>query len=160
MPAWSADTKLSVCGKAIPSPTVEKGYAVVKRLWKDGDTIELDFPMPVVRIEAHPKVKAAKGMVTIRRGPIIYGLEGLDNNGKPLVTLPKDPEFKAVFDEKLLDGVMVITGKTAQGQNFKAIPYYVLANREKSNQEVWLPQQGKTQSDKGWQGRLYRQWKP
>ena len=160
MPGWSRDTKVSVCGKALPKPTVEKGYALLRRSWKTGDTIELDFQMPVVRIEAHPKIEADKGKVAIQRGPIVYGLEGLDNDAKPLVTLPKDPKFKVKFDGNLLGGVMVVTGKTAEGKAFTAIPFYAFANREKSNQEVWLPQEGKTENTRGWEGRLYRQWQP
>ena len=90
----------------------------------------------------------------------MYGLEGLDNDGKPLVTLPKDPQFKVKHVADLLGGITVITGKTAEGKTFTAAPFYALANRGKSNQEVWLPQQGKTEDPKGWEGRLYRQWRP
>jgi len=160
MPSWCRDTKLSVAGRPLAKPTVEKGYAVIRRSWKQGDRIELEFPMPVVRMEAHPNVEENKGKVAIQRGPIVFGLEGLDNGGHPLVTLPKDPQFKAKFDGDLLDGVMVVNGKTAEGKTFTAIPFYALANRANSNQEVWLPQEGKTESPRGWQGRLYRQWQP
>ncbi|GAJ02378.1 unnamed protein product, partial [marine sediment metagenome] len=72
----------------------------------------------------------------------------------------KDPKFEVKFDGNLLGGVVVVNGKTAEGKEFTAIPFYVLANREKSNQEVWLPQQGKTESQEGWEGKLYRQWQP
>jgi DUF1680 family protein len=116
--------------------------------------------MPVMRMEAHPKVAANKGRVAIQRGPIVYGLEGLDNDGKPLVTLPADPAFTVKFDAKLLGGVMVVKGKTVEGKAFTAIPFYALANRGRSSQEVWLPQQGKAESPKGWRGRLYRPWQP
>jgi len=160
IPGWSTDTKLSVAGKALAKPTVQKGYAVIRRSWKQGDTIGLDFQMPVMRMEAHPKVAENKGKVAIQRGPIVYGLEGLDNDAKPLVTLPKDPKFKVKYDGNLLGGVMVVNGKTAEGNALTAIPFYALANREKSNQEVWLPQEGKTENLQGWEGRLYRQWQP
>jgi len=160
IPGWSRDTKLSVGGKLLAKPLVEKGYAVIRRTWKRGETIELDIPMPVMRIEAHPKVAENKGKVAIQRGPIIYGLEGLDNEGKPLVTLGGDPKFEAKYRADLLGGVTVVSGKTAEGKAFTAIPFYTLANREKSNQEVWLPQKGKTESRQGWEGRLYRQWRP
>ncbi|MDP6547153.1 MAG: glycoside hydrolase family 127 protein, partial [Phycisphaerae bacterium] len=160
MPGWSKGTKISLGGKPLARPTIEKGYTVIRRSWKPGDTIELEFDMPVMRMEAHPKIAANKGKVAIQRGPIVYGLEGLDNNGKPLVTLPKDPKFKVKFDGNLLGGVAVIKGKTAEGKTFTAIPFYALANREKSSQEVWLPQEGKTESPQGWEGRLYRQWRP
>ena len=160
IPGWSRDTKLSVGGKLLAKPPVEKGYAVIRRSWKRGDKIELDIPMPVMRIEAHPGVAENKGKVAIQRGPIIYGLEGLDNDGKPLVTLGEDPKFEAKYRADLFGGVVVVSGKTAEGKPFTAIPFYVLANRERSNQEVWLPQQGKTESRQGWEGRLYRQWQP
>jgi len=31
MPAWSAETKLSVCGKPVDKPRIEKSYAVIER---------------------------------------------------------------------------------------------------------------------------------
>jgi DUF1680 family protein len=160
MPYWSRDTKLALNGKALSKPTLEKGYAVIRRRWKPGDTIGLAFDMPVMRMEAHPKVEADRGRVAIQRGPIVYGLEGLDNDGTPLVTLPKDPAFKVKHETGLLGGVTVITGKAADGKAFTAIPFYALANRGKSNQEVWLPQEGKTKDPRGWEGRLYREWRP
>jgi DUF1680 family protein len=116
--------------------------------------------MPVMRMESHPKVAENQGKVTIQRGPIVYGLEGLDNHAKPLVTLPKDPGFTLTFERNLLGGVMVVHGNTAEGKKFTAIPYYAFANRENSNQEVWLPQENKTETKKGWEGRLYRRWQP
>jgi len=160
MPGWCDDATLSVAGQAVKEPKMEKGYAVVNRSWKQGDTIDLNFPMPVMRMEAHPKVEENNGKVTIQRGPIIFGLEGLDNDGKPLVTLPKDPQFKEQFDPNLLGGVMVINGKTADDKPFTAIPYYAFANRAESNQEVWLPQQGKAETSQGREATLYRRWRP
>ena len=49
--------------------------------WKPGDVIELDLPMPIQRIEAHPRVKADAGRVAIQRGPIVYCFEAVDNGG-------------------------------------------------------------------------------
>jgi hypothetical protein len=159
MPGWSSETKVSVARKVI-KPVIEKGYAVIKRTWKPGEVIGLEFEMPILRIESHPKVEANKGKVAIQRGPIVYGLEGLDNSDKPLVTLAKDPKFTTRFDRNLLGGVTVIGGKTAAGKTFTAVPFYAFANRGKSSQEVWLPQEGKTESESGWQGSLYRPWQP
>ena len=41
-PAWSETTSLSVCGKA---QKVNKGYIALTRVWKCGDTVELELDM-------------------------------------------------------------------------------------------------------------------
>ena len=43
-----------VNGRAV-TPRIVKGYAVVEREWKAGDTIELELPMAPQRIYADPK---------------------------------------------------------------------------------------------------------
>ena len=58
-----------------------KGYAVIRRTWQAGDLIELDMPMPVTRVEAHPSVKADAGKVAIQRGPIVYRAGGVGQCG-------------------------------------------------------------------------------
>lgn len=122
--------------------------------------IELDFAMPVERIEAHPNVAANHGLVAIRRGPVVYGLEGVDNDGNVDIVLAADPKFKTEPLPDFLGGVTVVKGKSAEGKTFTAIPFYVLANRDKSSQIVWLTQKGKKEDPAGWQGRLYRPLDP
>ena len=158
LPGWCRGAKLKVNGKAIDKPRVSKGYAVLRRTWKRGDTIELEMPMPVTRVEAHPKVKANTGKVAIQRGPIIYALEGLDNDARLPVTLPADPRFKCAHRADFLGGVTVVTGVTADNKPFTAIPFYVLANRAKSRQEVWCLQADKKENASGWEGKLYRRY--
>ena len=67
-----------VNGKDAPLK-LDKGYASVVKTWKDGDTIELNLPMPVRRVEANDAVKADQGRVALQRGPIVYCLESPDN---------------------------------------------------------------------------------
>ena len=45
---------------------------------------------------------------------------------------------------------------TAEGKAFTAIPFYTLANRAKSAQEVWVQQRDLKLDDSWWAGRLYR----
>ena len=59
-----------------------RGYARIDRAWQHGDVIELALPMPVDRIKAHPKVEADIGRVALERGPIVYCLESVDNDGQ------------------------------------------------------------------------------
>ncbi|HUL75365.1 MAG TPA: beta-L-arabinofuranosidase domain-containing protein, partial [Vicinamibacterales bacterium] len=56
--------------------------------------LSITFPMPVRRVTANPGVKDDVGKAAIQRGPVVYALEGVDNDGKVLdVTLPLDARF-------------------------------------------------------------------
>lgn len=141
---------LKVNGKRL-SPTIEKGFARLERRWEKGDTIELDLPMPVRRILANDKVEADRGKVALQRGPLVYCLEGLDNDGQVLnMVIPDEAKFKTKHRGDLLNGVTVITGKArlakrtldgeivvAGSKPFTAIPYYAWAHRGRSPMTVW-----------------------
>ncbi len=156
VPGWCRKAEVKVNGKAAAPLQMEKGYAVVEREWRKGDRVELDLAMPVERIEAHPKVKADEGRVAIQRGPIAYGIEGLDNDGRTDLVLPADPRFEVEGRPEMLGGVAVVKGVDAEGKAFVAIPFYAMANRDKSRQVVWLRQAGKVEREDGWGGELYR----
>ncbi|GAH01474.1 unnamed protein product, partial [marine sediment metagenome] len=51
---------LKVNGKPIEI-ICEKGYTHISRRWKDGDIIELDFPMTIRRVLAYEKIKEDNG---------------------------------------------------------------------------------------------------
>lgn len=138
-----------------PAPIeLEKGYAVLSRVWKSGDTIDLDLPMPIRRVAANERVAADRGRVALQRGPLVYTAEWPDNpNGKVRnLMLARDEKLSAEHRPGLLNGVTVLTGKAqslaydAQGritkdtQPFTAIPYYAWANRGKGQMLVWLPE--------------------
>jgi len=158
IPGWCTKARIKINGDRLKDFPMHKGHALLNREWKTNDTIELKLPMPVRRIEAHPNVKDDKDLVAIQRGPIVYGLEGLDNGGNPDITLPIKPKFKSELRPDFLGGVTVIKGKSSKGTKFLAIPFYALANRRKSSQLVWLPQKGKKETLTGWEDKLYRQW--
>ena len=160
IPGWSQGSELRLNGKKVEPLDVVKGYAVIRRAWRKGDTVQVDLPMPVRRVEAHNSVMADRGKVTIQRGPIVYGLEALDNDGRALVSLPADPKFQSEPRPDMLGGATVIRGKTSDEKPFLAIPFYALANRGNSIQEVWLYQAGKRDRKEGWEGKLYREYLP
>jgi uncharacterized protein len=132
---------------------LDKGYAMLKRTWKNGDVIELNLPMPVRRVVANENVKADTGRVALERGPIVFCAEWPDNpNGKVRnLMLPDDQALTATFEPALLNGVETVEGRAfsvshgADGslvkteQDFKAIPYFAWANRGKGEMTVWLP---------------------
>ena len=50
--------------------------------------------------------------MALQRGPVVYCLEGVDNDGKVRnLSLPKDAELTATFEKDLLRGVVVIRGE-------------------------------------------------
>ena len=69
--------------------------------------------MPVERIHAHPDVKMDIGRVALKRGPLVYCLEGVDNGGGPLnrFRLPPDAELRYEPRPELLGGAGVIRGE-------------------------------------------------
>lgn len=143
---------LSVNGKPA-SYTMDKGYAVVDREWKKGDVVELNLPMEVKRIVARPELKQDIERVALQRGPLVYCVEGADNNGKAWdLLLPDKAEFKTTFQKDLLEGVVTIqflaptiqVGQDGQSVNTEtktitAIPYYSWCNRGQNPMQVWLP---------------------
>lgn len=123
------------------SPDMDKGFACITRRWKKGDVIELDLPMPVKRVVAHEMVKDNIGRVALQKGPIVYCLEGVDNEGHVLDRhIPDDLSFKVEFRPDLLGGVNVLKGKEEEGkEQIIAIPYFAWSHRGIGEMAVWLP---------------------
>ena len=118
------------------------GFARIRRIWKDGDTVELVLPMSVRRVVAHGAVKEDAGKVALTRGPIVYCLEGADNGGRVLdLVLPDAAEITSRFEPGLLRGVVALSG-TGLGESgpkrFLAIPYFAWANRGAGEMAVWM----------------------
>ncbi len=82
---------------------LDKGYAVIDRTWQPGDVVELRLPMPVRRVETNPAVSENRDKVAIERGPLVYCLEAIDNDGKALGrALPDAADFTVEWRPELL----------------------------------------------------------
>ena len=131
---------------------IDKGYVAIARTWRAGDVIEVNLPMPVRRVVAHPSVEADRDRVALQRGPIVYAAEWPDNPGGKVrnIVLPDAAALTAEFRADLLRGVTVIKGRTfglakdekdavkRAEQPFMAIPYATWANRGRGQMAVWL----------------------
>jgi len=116
------------------SVELDQGFAVVRRRWRPGDTVELDLPMPVRRVVSHQAVTDNRGRVAVERGPLVYCAEGTDNGGKALaLTLPDAAALTAARDPALLGGVTTI-----RGAGIALIPYYAWCHRGAGEMTVWL----------------------
>ena len=157
IPGWCAYPSLRINGRHVELKTIiEKGYAKIARLWVKGDRVELDLPMEVKRIYA-PNLRMNAGKVALRRGPIVYCLEEVDN-GSVLtdISLPRDAAFKSEFYPDLLGGIVAISSEAlrraqSSGEglyteqpprqisvSITAIPYYAWNNRGEGEMLVWI----------------------
>ena len=117
---------LTVNGKPV-SQKIDKGYAVLNRMWKAGDKIDLEVPMEIQTITADERIAVDRGRVALKYGPLVYNVEKADQPDieKYIGTGPLSLEWK----KDLLGGVMIINGKWADGSPLIAIPNYVRNNR-------------------------------
>ncbi len=162
LPGWSRDTDIKLNGSSLRDVEKVRGYARIQRLWKKGDTLDLNFTMPVERVHANPLVENNVGRVALMRGPVVYCLESVDNP-EPLrsLTIPASSKMSVDFHPELLGGVAVIKGDAllAGGSDwsrflylpsavapgpksavFAAIPYYANTNRGAVDMMVWIPE--------------------
>ena len=133
----------------------EGGFLTLRRQWKVGDTITLDFPMAVRQVAADPNVSENLGRLAMMRGPVVYCLEDVDNPC-PVdeVAIPQGAEFDAQFRDRLLGGVTLLKvkgqqtsavaeaeGGAGQGREvvLTAVPYFAWDNRQPGRMVVWVP---------------------
>ncbi len=110
-----AKIRIRINGETADMKT-EKGFARLRRVWKEGDVIEVEFPMDVHRVEAHPSVSDVEGMMAVERGPLVYTVEWPDNGGRVFsILLPETGALAAEFDAGLLGGIAVIHGEAFVG---------------------------------------------
>jgi len=163
LPGWCRKPVAKLNGKAVSVKKADKGYLRLSRKWKKGDKVDLAFPMPIERVESHPKVRADAGRVAIQRGPVVYCLEEVDNGGTLNgICLPRGAKLRATFEPDLLGGITVITGSAKRHDEskgkadelyratplgkparlrpakIKAVPYCVWDNRAPGEMLVWL----------------------
>lgn len=155
VPGWCTGASVTVNGEAV-SAREDKGYLRIGRDWADGDEVRLTLPMAPERLWANPNVLADRGRVALRRGPLVYCVEGTDTPEVPFVALPRD----AALEDVTLDIGGEIVGIRAEGQaldmedwgaalyrttppraraaTLTAIPYFLWNNRGRTPMQVWI----------------------
>ena len=157
VPGWTEGATISAPGKARRD---EHGYACLSGTWQDGDTVELNFPMPVRVLAADPRVRETVGQVAFTRGPITFCAEEADN-GADLHLLRVDPARAGEIVVTMEEGFGHPTARLSvpglretlpePGPLYRAaqapettpaqialIPYYAWANRGLGEMRVWL----------------------
>ncbi|MCL2773424.1 MAG: glycoside hydrolase family 127 protein [Oscillospiraceae bacterium] len=121
--------------------------------------LSLNFAMPVVELYANPKVHYCAGRIAVKRGPVVYCAESIDN-GENLksVAINKIPDYKC--EQSQIGGNNIVKIKCdaefvsdnpensddlysekpfkSEKKRLALIPYAAWANRGRSEMLVWF----------------------
>ena len=140
--------------EAITGAKVCNGYLCVKC---SAGKITLELPMDIQEIYANPEVHYCAGRVAVKRGPIVYCAESIDN-GRHLksAVIKKDADFSCEKSEIFGNEIVKISCNAIMSDDFDnsslysttpykktekrltLIPYATWANRGRSEMHVWL----------------------
>ena len=154
IPGWCEKYTITHNGNSM-TPPIKKGYAYINL--NDGEnTILLDLTMEVQLIEASPYVEEDAGRVALTCGPLVYCLEGVDNEG-PLgdIRISSDETYTQEYDPLFHTNVIYTNGYRRDTSSFASklyriseanlqsvkltfIPYFGFANRGESDMRVWI----------------------
>jgi len=155
IPEWAAEATVTVDGEDVSHDGT--GFVRVEREW-DGQRVELTFEMEAELVAAHPAVEADAGRVAVRRGPLVYCAEAVDNE-RPLhdYALDDDATVRTAGEADALDGATVLEAEATvsdrdgwegklyrpvedterEETDLELVPYYAWDNRDPGAMAVW-----------------------
>ena len=154
IPGWADGFRLDAPGR--PCRT-QDGYLCLSGRWRAGDTVHVDFPMPVRVLTGHPMVKETAHQVCYSRGPLVYCAEEKDN-GAYLHLLQALPEAEAQVAWETIGGLRLPVLKVparrrqigtgglyrpwsvpdTEDTSLTLVPYFAWGNRGAGEMRVWL----------------------
>jgi uncharacterized protein len=146
IPQWTEGTQVALAINGQPGPAAKAGeYIKIKRTWKTGDKVTLEFDLKPRLIAGRDRVADEKGKLVLMRGPVVYCLESPDNPQVDLFALSL--ATSAGFEEArsdVLGGTVRLTGSAWDTTKnvaipVTAIPYHLWANRGSSTMRLWIP---------------------
>lgn len=152
-PGWAKSCSLRLNGEPVTVPA-EKGILTLERRFCDGDTVEIDFAMPVRFMNASLKSPNYAGRTALMRGPLVYCLEQIDNGDRLWSLSVSDGAVQTEQRADLLGGVTVLKADglrestveelyseaipSVDAAQLTFVPYYAWGNRGKGEMSVWV----------------------
>ncbi len=143
----ASPVRIAVNGAAAPAVPDRLGYVTLDRTWREGDAIEIDFPMTPRRVVADARVREAGRRAAITRGPIVYCAEWPEAPSRKALNLVVTPDapLRPRFDSRFLGGAMLIdtvahdaADPSAKPADLTLIPYHLWANRGVGEMTTWM----------------------
>jgi hypothetical protein len=164
-PSWASSLDVQINGQPFDVSTAHKGsFVPITRTWTAGDTVSLSLPLQTLLMAANPRLTDDYGRVAVQRGPLVYAMEQIDQNGAAIsdLFLRANTTFTVEYRKDFLGGIatLKVPGLVAEKPvgdeplyhpysagasrakhmvNLTFIPYYTIGNREPTPMEVWLP---------------------
>jgi DUF1680 family protein len=165
MPKWcDRPVEININGNEYTEISNPGTYIKISRKWAIGDSVCIQFPMPVKYMQAHPYIRENNGQTALMRGPILYCVEAVDHPNINLLDLMIDLENAATssFQPHNLNGIQVlevpailstpgpywdgilyterpsILSSPKQSIVMEAVPYFAWGNRSAGQMLVWL----------------------
>lgn len=164
IPGWAQGARVTVNGQSGSAAPQPGSYLALTRVWKPGDTVELNLPMRPRLVESNPLVESTANHAAVMSGPLVYCLESPDlPQGVTLheVRLPRAAAFERVPLAGPLGGLCGLRGDVvvraglnpsraeplyaavsaapARRETVTLIPYFAWNNRGEPQMRVWLP---------------------
>lgn len=157
IPAWSRNVKILLNGRE-GNYEIKDGYAYLHGEFRAKDVVTVELDLSVRRVYTSNKVSANTGKAAVQRGPLIYCIEGADNENDILsVSLKKDgritvseylPEklygiqelYAEGYRETVNDELYSFEAPSIEECQVTLVPYYTWGNRGLNQMRVWIPE--------------------
>lgn len=157
IPAWSRNVKILLNGREAKYE-IKDGYAYLHGEFRAKDVVTVELDLSVRRVYTSNKVSANTGKAAVQRGPLIYCIEGVDNENDILsVSLKKDgritvseylPEklygiqelYAEGYRETVNDELYSFEAPSIEECQVTLVPYYTWGNRGLNQMRVWIPE--------------------
>ena len=138
---------VSINGSGVTATPDQTGYVSIDRHWKNGDVIEIAFPIETRWVAADERVKEDRGRMAVERGPIVYCVDEPHSEGEQALGLLFDRAraMRPAVEKDFFGGVTLlytdarkIAAPSQSLGHVTLVPYYLWANRGPGEMTVWL----------------------
>ena len=90
----------------------QNGYAIISNKWNKKDVISFEYAMPVLEVSSKKEVLYDNDRIAFQRGPIVYCVEGADNNNEAWnFVLKQDAPVQTTVYKVLNEDVIALKAK-------------------------------------------------
>lgn len=150
IPGWSKDFSVAVNGVQV-HPGLDNGYIYIDI--NGSSVIEIKLDDKPHFVYASSRIPRAAGMVSLRRGPLVYCFEGVDNGSVKTLRIDRNyaPVVSSYSTELQADTLSVKAVRENDSEELysdvppavtpceaTAVPYYTWGNRGETEMRVWM----------------------